>query len=148
MKNLKRGGFDMTDVLSLYNMQEIVGKKIESEKLTKNEKLNSIITVINVKKSKEIDSFIEKNIVFDPNIRDGKATIKGTRITPKELILATSELLNEKENQEVTFKMIKDYLCEQYPSITKKSQIEAAIYYLLKNEISLFKYIVATFINR
>lgn len=137
-----KGGLAMTDVLNVYNIQELVCK--EEKKKTRNEKINSILQVIKIKKSEEVEEIIKENIICDKKIRNGRATIKGTRITPKELILATSEV----NIDDATFEKIRDYLYEQYPSITKESEIEAAIYYVLKYDINLFKYIIVTFIAK
>lgn len=127
----------MTDALNVYNMQELINKK--EEKYSRNEKINSIVEVVKIKTSEQVDEIIKNNINFDKKVRSGKATIKGTRITPKELILATSEMASDN----FTFNDLKKYLYEQYPSITQEIQIEAAVYYCLKYDISLFKYIVA-----
>ena len=143
MKSLnKRGGFTMTEVLNICNMQEYVVNNNDS-------KIENIKNAIRIKTVDKYEEIINKNIVKDKEIRNGRATIKGTRITPKELIFCIAEKINadEKKRIETNYEGIKKYLSEEYPSITNEEQIEAALYYTIKYEINIFKYIIATFVS-
>lgn len=147
MNQKKKGGFTMTDVLSIYDMEQIVEnvKDIEVEEKA-NEKANKIALFIAIRKSKELNELVNKYIVKNKEIRDGKAVIKGTRITPIELMYCVAEVLKNNKNEK-TFEEIRDYLYEQYPSINNENQIKAAISYVIKKEISTIKYIVTILKN-
>lgn len=139
----KRGGFTMTEVLNICNMQEYVK---DSDKNSKIENIKSAIRIRTLDKYEEI---INKNIVKDKEIRNGRATIKGTRITPKELMFCISEKIRQDEKQgiETKFSKIKEYLSKEYPSITNEEQIKAALYYTIKYDINIFKYVIATLVS-
>ena len=138
----KKGGFTMTDVLSIYDMEPIVENVKDIQLKEKvNEKAKKITIFIAIKKSKELDRLVKEYIVKNKKIRDGKAVIKGTRITPVELMYCVDEILKENKNEK-TFEEIRDYLYEQYPSINNENQIKAAVSYIIKKEISTIKYIV------
>lgn len=143
MKKLnERGGFTMTEVLNICNMQEYVINNKDS-------KIETIKNAIRIKTIDKYEEIINKNIIKDKEIRNGRATIKGTRITPKELMFCIAEKINqdEKKGIETNYKEIRKYLSEEYPSITNEEQIEAALYYTIKYEINIFKYIFATFVS-
>lgn len=125
----------MTDIINVCNIQELMDN---NQKKSKNEKINIIRSIVRMKTSTQVKKIIRQYISIDKKIRYGKATIKGTRITPKELILATSEICDEN----LTFEKIKEYLYEQYPSITNQQQIEAAVYYLFRYDLSFIKLII------
>ena len=92
---------------------------------------------------------VQDKISKDKEIRNGKAIINGTRITPKELMFCIAEKINqdEKKGIETNYEGIKKYLSEEYPSITNEEQIQAALYYTIKYEINIFKYIIATLVS-
>ena len=77
---------------------------------------------------------IEKN----NDVRNGKAVIKGTRITTKEVLLIMSECPEEKD--------VFEYICEQYPTIESREQIIYAIMYEI-NKINTINFILKVVMN-
>ena len=131
----------MTDVLSYYDMEQIVENVKDIDLQEKNnEKAKKIAIFLAIKKSKEINKLVNKHIVMNKTIRGGKAVIKGTRITPLELMYCMAEVLDD--NEDINFEEIKEYLYKQYPSITNEEQIKAAIFYVIKKKIFTIKYII------
>lgn len=143
MYKKEKGGFTMTNVLNICNMQEYVSND------NKISKIDMIRDTIRIKTIDIYDEIIDKNIIKDKEIRNGKAIIKGSRITPKELIFCIAEKIeqDEKNGIETNYEGIKKYLSEEYPSITNEEQIKAALYYTIKYEINIFRYIVATLVS-
>lgn len=127
MKILK-GGVTMTNVLINENIEDFFSTKSEPEvketRKINNRKFATILTFIKLKYSRAFDDIIKKYIVCDKNIRNGEATIKGTRITACDILYILSEARSDKKSIE--------YIYEQYPSITNKDQILAAILYMIK----------------
>ena len=131
----------LKDVLSIYDMEQIAEdiEDIELKEKT-NEKANKIALFIAIKKSKDLDKLVNEYIIKSKEIRDGKAIIKDTRITPIELMYCVAEKIKE-DKKEKTFEEIRDYLYKQYPSINNENQIKAAVSYIIKKEIPTMKYI-------
>lgn len=86
------------------------------------------------------EKLIDEYIIKDRNIRNGKATIKGTRITSKELLLITQEAFESKA------KNIEEYIKEQYPSLDSIDKIVAGLAYEIK-KLNIFKFILAILRN-
>ncbi|MBR0426666.1 MAG: DUF433 domain-containing protein [Clostridia bacterium] len=115
---------------------------MEAEEIKPNYQTPKIDKIFNFLKVKsiskqaksEINNYIEKN----NDVRNGKAVIKGTRITTKEVLLIMSECPEEKD--------IFEYICEQYPSIESKEQVIYAIMYEI-NKINTINFILKVVMN-
>ena len=84
------------------------------------------ITILYNKRGKEL---INKYIIKDNAINSGKATIRGTRVTPEDI----GNLLISNENIG-----IKDII-KEYPSLSKEEEVVAGMIYYFNKEISLIK---------
>ncbi len=126
----------MTETLE--NFTQIM-ENYESKKEKDTSKIHEIATFLKMKSiASQYDEIICKYTEKNKKIRNGKTVIKGTRITPEEMLLIVKEAMDEKNNDIDT--MCK-YINEQYPSIDSKEQIIAGIFYNIK-KISTFKYIL------
>lgn len=116
----------MTDILTMDNIKDFIGETTTKEK--NDSKLYFILLFLSIKFESK-DKIINKYIVKDKKIRNGKATIKGTRITTDDMLCIIAEANNEKD--------WKKYIFEQYPSIENLQQIEAALKYSIKKANTL-----------
>lgn len=116
----------MTDILTMDNIKDFIGETTTKEK--NDSKLYFILLFLSIKFESK-DKIINKYIVKDKKIRNGKATIKGTRITTDDMLCIIAEANNEKD--------WKKYIFEQYPSIENLQQIEAALKYSIKKSNTL-----------
>ena len=126
----------MTETLETFT-QIMEDYEIRTEKDTT--KIDEIMAYLKLKKIvKQLDditcNFIEKN----KSVRNGKTVIKGTRITPNEMLLIVKEAMIEKNNN--VNEMCK-YINEQYPSIDSREQIIAGMSYAI-SKTNMFKYIL------
>lgn len=123
----------MTNILTDQNMKEFFPldfyKEQESKKKVKSTKLNLLLRFLWLKHNKELYKIVEKNIVSDKNIRKGQPTIKGTRITVQDMMYILNDTIISGNDLE--------YIYEQYPSITDKKQVLAAILYDIKKTNSI-----------
>lgn len=135
--NFKKGEMSMTETLT--NITEFLDTyEVKSKRETP--RLNALIDFIKLKCiANEQKELIDKYIVKDKNIRNGKAVIKGTRITPQELLLITQESFNTKPKNTEEFI---GYIKEQYPSIDSAEKIVAGLSY------SIRKYSMIKFLRR
>jgi len=87
-------------------------------------------SIINEKHSQEL---MKKYIIKDKAINSGRATIKGTRVTPEDIgrILFTTENID-----------IKDIM-KDYPSLEKEEEILAGLIYYFDKHLSLIKILFA-----
>lgn len=126
--DILKGGVSMTNILTNENFEVFFPTetmyKFDGSKKIKNKKFYTILTFLKLKYSRAFNDIIEKYIVHDKGIRNGEATIKGTRISTLDLLC----ILDEAREEENKLK----YIYEQYPSITDKEQILAAILYMIK----------------
>lgn len=122
----------MTNVLVADNLIELIGNEKESTDI-KNRKLEQIkfLFSIKYKENKKYNELIDKYIICDPNIRDGEATIKGTRITVEDIVYIIMEDNWKKD------------IYKQYPSIKNEKQILAALLYVVKYKIGAIKFLIA-----
>ncbi len=123
----KKGEMSMTETLT--NITEFLDT-YETEEKHETPRLNAFIDFVKLKNiANEQKELINEYIVKDKNIRNGKPVIKGTRITPQELLLITQESFNAKpKNAEEFIKYIK----EQYPSIDSVEKIVAGLSYSIR----------------
>lgn len=122
----------MTDVI--VNVKDFIEtEEIESNyKTPKTDKILCFLKLksISNKAREDIKKYIEKN----RKIRGGKAVLRGTRITTKELLLIMSE--HSKVDSE---KDTIDYIREQYPSIDSEEKvIYGALYEISKTNTLIF----------
>lgn len=122
----------MTNILTNENIRDAIFDERRNE--NKGSKIRDIKLIYDVKTKKEYEEIINKYIVIDPNVRNGEATIKDTRITTEDIIYIIYYSSKEKD--------IFKYICEQYPSLTDKNQIMAALLYSIKNT-NLLKLVIA-----
>ncbi len=116
----------MTDTLN--NITEIFDTYETEKKETP--RIDAFVEFIKLKHiANAQEKLIDEYIVKDRNIRNGKAVIKGTRITPKELVLITQEAFKNKTND------IEKFIKEQYPSIDSIEKIVAGLAYEIKKQI-------------
>lgn len=129
----KKGEMNMTDTLN--NITEIFDTYETEKKETP--RIDALVEFIKLKHiANTQEKLIDEYIVKDRNIRNGKAVIKGTRITTKELILITQEAFKNKTND------IEKFIKEQYPSIDSIEKIVAGLSYEIK-KTNTFKFILA-----
>lgn len=128
MKKKKKGGLAMTNVL----VEELMRAENYSINI-KNKKLEQIKLLFTIKyrENNKYNELIDKYIVCDKRIRDGEATIKGTRITVEDIVYITME----EESKKNVYK--------QYPSIKNEEQILAALLYVVKYKIGTIKFLIA-----
>lgn len=127
----------MTETLT--NITEFLDT-YEAESKRETPKLNALIDFIKLKcMANEQKELIDEYIIKDKNIRNGKPVIKGTRITPQELLLITQESFYTKPKNAEEFI---GYIKEQYPSIDSTEKIVAGLSYAIK------KYSIIRFLRR
>lgn len=138
MKNKKKGEMDMTETIE--NVAEILDTYgVKQEQKKDRPKLNAIITFIKLKEiANNNNNLIERNIEKNKNIRNGQVVIKGTRITPNELILIIDEVF---DNKTLKTENALEYIQKEYPSIDSEEKIVAGIMYSIK-KFSTLKYIL------
>ena len=133
---------DMTETLE--NFTQIM-ENYESKKEKDTSKMNEIAAFLKMKSiASQYDEIICKYTEKNKKIRNGKTVIKGTRITPEEMLLIVKEAMDEKNND---IDAMCKYINEQYPSIDSKEQIIAGISYNIK-KISTLKYILGVMIKK
>lgn len=131
----------MTETLE--NFTQIM-ENYESKKEKDTSKMNEIAAFLKMKSiASQYDEIICKYTEKNKKIRNGKTVIKGTRITPEEMLLIVKEAMDEKNNN---IDAMCKYINEQYPSIDSKEQIIAGISYNIK-KISTLKYILGVMIK-
>ena len=118
----------MTDIL--INTEEMINSYVEN-------KMPSIFDVIslyfrvkeaiNTDKAKEL---MKNYIIKDKTINSGKATIKGTRLTPEDIGRAL-------ENCKTI-----EGIMEEYPSLSNKEEVHAALFYYMKQNVSLIRLVL------
>lgn len=136
----KKGEMDMTETLT--NITEIFDTYETEKKETP--RIDAFVDFIKLKRMANAqEKLIDEYIVKDRDIRNGKAVIKGTRITTKELMLITQEAFESKPKN--IDKFIK-YIEEQYPSIDSIEKIVAGLAYEIK-QLNTFKFIITILRN-
>ncbi len=76
---------------------------------------------------------MKEYIIKDKTINSGRATIKGTRVTPEDI----GRILLKKENMEV-----KDIM-EEYPSLENEEQVLAGLMYYVRKNVSFINILFA-----
>lgn len=127
--NIRKGAEDMTNVLT--NAENII-EKYEDKQYAENKnisKMERILLYLKIKDAIEEEyaqELTKKYIIRDKAINSGRATIKGTRVTPEDI----GRILLKKENMG-----IKDIM-KEYPSLNKDEQILAGLMYYVKKNVS------------
>lgn len=127
----RKGANIMTNVL--INAENIIDNYCEEPK---NSKLETILLYCKIKKVINEDyaqSLVKKYIEKDKAINSGRATIKGTRVTPEDI----GRILLIKENMK-----IKDIM-KEYPSLNNEEEVLAGLIYYMSKNISLRKILFA-----
>lgn len=127
-----KGGFTMTNILTNESVRDFIFDDTKYE--SKNSKIKDIQLIYDVKVKQKYKDLINEYVVIDKDVRNGEATIKDTRITTEDIIYIVYESRNQKEQLK--------YIYEQYPSLTNKKQILAALLYSIKNT-NFLKLIIA-----
>lgn len=118
----------MTNVL--FNAENIIDTYEENKNISnkRNSKLELILLYLKMKDIIDDNkSLINEYIIKDKTINSGRATIKGTRVTPEDI----GRILVEKENLN-----IKDIM-KEYTSLEDEKQVLAGLMYYVQRNISL-----------
>lgn len=111
-------------IIDTYEDKKIFDSKVPS-------KIEYILLYRKVKRAVNTEyaqELMKKYIIKDKTINSGRATIKGTRVTPEDI----GKALFIKENMDV-----KDII-QEYPSLTNEEEVLAGLIYYI-NKISLIK---------
>ena len=129
----EKGGVCMTDILTIDNMEMLIPD--EQKAKNRRDKFTAIRYLLYVKFSTN-KKLLEKIIVKDNKIRNGKPLIKGTRITIDDI---NDIAINAPKNVSLC-----EYILEQYPSIENEIQVRAALQYIIKYRVNTLKFIILT----
>lgn len=133
-----KGGSIMTDILTTENTINFINNNTLEEKKQKRGRFSSMYELLEIKYNKKYNKLIEKHIEKNNEIKDGRAILKGTRITAEDILYITEEAqINHEKNW-------LEYIFKEYPSIQNQEQVLAAILYLIKYEISTINIIKGT----
>ena len=124
----RKVGIIMTNVL--FNAENIIDTYEENKNISnkRNSKLELILLYLKMKDIIDDNkSLINEYIIKDKTINSGRATIKGTRVTPEDI----GRILVEKENLN-----IKDIM-KEYTSLEDEKQVLAGLMYYVQRNLSL-----------
>lgn len=127
MLNKRKGEIAMTNVLT--NVENIIDNYEDKEQQKINSRLESFLIVYRLRKLIKSDfaqEIIEKNIIRDKKINNGRCTVKGTRITPDDI----GRLVTNEED------ISTEEIFREFPSIENEEQILAGLFIFLKNNIT------------
>lgn len=133
---IRKGAENMTNVLM--NVENIIDTYEEEKDVDNKEvsKLETILLYLKLKKAMNEEyaqNLIEKYIVKDKTINSGRATIKGTRVTPEDI----GRALNLKDNMTI------EDIMEEYPSLEKEEEVMAGLMVYISSHISVMKILLA-----
>lgn len=133
---VRKGAKIMTNVLT--NADNIIGtyeekKSNESKEISKSELFLLYLKIRDVINDEEAQQLMKEYIIKDKTINSGRATIKGTRVTPEDI----GRILLKKENMEV-----KDIM-EEYPSLENEEQVLAGLMYYVRKNVSFINILFA-----
>ena len=131
-----KGAKLMTNVLA--NVDNIISnyeekKNIDNKLVSKAELIVLYLRIKDVINNKEAQQLMEEYIIKDKTINSGRATIKGTRVTPEDI----GRILLKKENMAV-----KDIM-EEYPSLENEEQVLAGLMYYVRKNVSFINILFA-----
>lgn len=127
MLNKRKGEIAMTNVLT--NVENIIDNYEDKKQQKINSKLESFLIVYRLRKLIKSDfaqEIIEKNIIRDKKINNGRCTVKGTRITPDDI----GRLVTNEED------ISTEEIFREFPSIENEEQILAGLFIFLRNNIT------------
>lgn len=125
----------MTNVLT--NADNIIGryekKDVEKKDASKLELISLYLKMKDVINEEEAQELMKTYIIKDKTINSGRATIKGTRVTPEDI----GRILIKKENMGV-----KDIM-KEYPSLDSEEQVLAGLMYYVSKNVSFMNILFA-----
>lgn len=131
-KKIRKEANKMTNVL--INAGNIIdtyeeNKEFENKEPSKFEDILLYLKIKEITNTSYAKEIIKKYIIKDRTINSGRATIKGTRVTPDDIgrILFSYEIKNIKE------------IMEEYPSLSKEEEVLAGLIYYLDKHLSFIK---------
>lgn len=129
-KEIRKEANIMTNVLN--NAENIIDTYEEKKNVIskKPSMLEDILLYVRIKQltnAKYVKQLTKKYIVKDKTINSGRATIRGTRVTPEDI----GRILMHKSDVKV-----KDIL-DEYPSLTNEEEVLAGLLYFIDKHISL-----------
>lgn len=132
---VRKGAKNMTNVLT--NARNIIDTYEETQDFDKEfSRLELIFEYYKIKKvinEERAQKLIQNYIVKDKTINSGRATIKGTRVTPDDI----GRVLLVKENMEI------EDIIKEYPSLENEEQVIAGLIFYVDKNISLIKLLFA-----
>lgn len=129
---IRKGATIMTNVL--VNAENIIDtyedrKEPEDRELSKIEIMLTYYKLKRVINDESAQRLVKKHIVKDKSINSGRATIKGTRVTPEDI----GRILLAKEDMGI------EDIMKEYPTLESKEQVVAGLIYYMDKHISLMK---------
>ena len=129
---IRKGATIMTNVL--VNAENIIDtyedrKEPEERELSKIEIMLTYYKLKRVINDESAQRLVKKHIVKDKSINSGRATIKGTRVTPEDI----GRILLAKEDMGI------EDIMKEYPTLESKEQVVAGLIYYMDKHISLMK---------
>ena len=129
-KKIRKEANIMTNVL--LNAENIIDtyeekKDVSSKKPSRIEYILLYFKVKQVTHGEYAKELVNKHIIKDKTINSGRATIRGTRVTPEDI----GRVLVYKDNVKV-----KDIL-DEYPSLTNEEEVLAGLIYFIDKHVSL-----------
>ena len=124
----------MTNVLR--NVENIIDSYEDKEQQEINPRLEAFLIVYKLRKLIKSDfaqKIVEKNIIKDKKINNGRYTIKGTRITPDDI----GRLITNEKDISI------EEILKEYPSLKSEEQILAGLFIFLKDNITWRKVLFA-----
>ena len=129
---IRKGATIMTNVL--VNAENIIDtyedrKEPEDRELSKIEIMLTYYKLKRVINDESAQRLVKKHIVKDKSINSGRATIKGTRVTPEDI----GRILLAKEDMGI------EDIMKEYPTLESTEQVVAGLIYYMDKHISLMK---------
>lgn len=134
MSKKRKGAITMTNVLT--NVENIIDSYEDKEQQKINPRLEAFLIVYKLRKLIKSDfaqKIVEKNIIKDKKINNGRYTIKGTRITPDDI----GRLITNEKDISI------EEILKEYPSLKSEEQILAGLFIFLKDNITWRKVLFA-----
>ena len=138
---ISKGGFIMTDILMAEDTINFISDSTLDKK-GKRGKFYIMCGLIEAKCNRKYNKLIKEHVIKDNHIKDGRAILKGTRITVEDVLyIAREAQINDEKNWQ-------EYIFKEYPSIQNQEQILAAVVYFIKHEISTINIISGVLLSK